>query len=89
MLVKWRRYDEQKHESLMLPIMSRSHGIAYRSSKQSLAVWMKYWVLVLPAAVLATLPWLNQLPVRFSLRTMLIVTALVAVVLGLIAWVRR
>ena len=35
------------------------------------------------------LPWLPWMPGRFSLRTLLIATTLVAVVLGLIVWLRR
>jgi hypothetical protein len=41
------------------------------------------WLLVSLFAALAVLPWLRF---RFSLRTLLIVTMLVAVVLGLIVW---
>ena len=42
-----------------------------------------HWVCVSIAGVLAALPWL---PRRFSLRTLLIATTLVAVVLGIIVW---
>jgi hypothetical protein len=46
-----------------------------------------YWVLVTTMAVLAPLPWL---PIyRFSLRTLLIATTAVAVVLGLIVYLLR
>ena len=44
---------------------------------------LPHWWLVLIAATLAAAPWL---PWRFSLRTLLIATALVAVVLGLVVW---
>jgi hypothetical protein len=44
-------------------------------------VWIPHWVLVLLSAVFAALPWL---PWKFSLRTLLIATTLIAVVLGLI-----
>ena len=46
---------------------------------------LPYWFLVLLTATLAPLPWL---PWKFSLRTLLIATTLVAVVLGLIVWLR-
>jgi hypothetical protein len=42
-----------------------------------------YRSLVLPFAVLAVLPWIR---LRFGLRTLLIATTLIAVVLGLIVW---
>ena len=45
-----------------------------------------YWLLILVAAATAALPWLRY---RFSFRTMLIATTLVAVVLGLIVWAAR
>ena len=48
-----------------------------------------YWMLTLPVATigaLTTLPWIRW---RFSLRTLLIATTLVAVVLGIIVWTTR
>jgi hypothetical protein len=44
-----------------------------------------YWSIVVPTALLAGLPWLSR---RFSLRTLLVATTLVAAVLGLIVWLR-
>jgi hypothetical protein len=45
------------------------------------------WFAVLVCGSIVAIPWL---PVkRFSLRTLLIVTTLVAVVLGLVVWARR
>jgi hypothetical protein len=41
-----------------------------------------------PALSFAALAWLIHLQWQFSLRTLLIVTTLVAVVLGLIVWLR-
>jgi hypothetical protein len=49
-------------------------------------VQMPYWFLVITPALFAALPWARQLRWRFSLRTLLIATTLVAVVLGLIVW---
>jgi hypothetical protein len=51
------------------------------------------WFPVSISMLLAALPWmrltwLRQLSFRFSLRTLLIATTLVAVVLGLIVWLR-
>ncbi len=50
-------------------------------------LFLPYWPVVLLAAVLAAAPWLHRL--RFSLRTLLIATTLVAVVLGLVVWAAR
>ena len=48
-----------------------------------------HWFIVLLFAVSAVIPWLHQLPSRFSLRTLLIATTLVAVVLGTIMLLSR
>jgi hypothetical protein len=45
-----------------------------------IAITVPQWLLVLPVLLLTASPWLRY---RFSLRTLLIVTTLVAVVLGL------
>jgi len=39
-------------------------------------------------AMIAIFPWMRELKWRFSLSTLLIATTLIAVVLGLIAWLR-
>jgi hypothetical protein len=48
-----------------------------------------HWFPVLLTAMLFTVPWIRQLSWRFSLRTLLIATTLVAVVLGLICYAVR
>jgi hypothetical protein len=47
-----------------------------------------HWFLVLLGIGAATAPWIRHLQFRFSLRTLLIATTLVAVVLGLVVWLR-
>jgi hypothetical protein len=49
------------------------------------------WCLVLVLATLATLPWLQKIrwSKRFTTRTLLIATTLVAVVLGVVVWTLR
>ena len=46
---------------------------------------MPIWFVALISGMLAVIPWLPW-SIRFSLRTLLIVTTLVAVVLGCVAW---
>jgi hypothetical protein len=46
-------------------------------------VYLPFWFLVLFAATMAGIPWLRW---RFSLRTLLIATALVAVGLGVVIY---
>jgi hypothetical protein len=45
-----------------------------------------FWLMAIVTSVLAAAPWV---PSRFSLRTLLIATTLVAVLLGLIVWLSR
>jgi hypothetical protein len=51
-------------------------------------LFFPYWALVLSCLVGTVEPWLSWRSKRFSLRTLLIATTLVAVVLGLIVWLR-
>jgi hypothetical protein len=50
------------------------------------SVSISYWLLILADIIIATAPWLRW---RFSLRTLLIATTLVAAVLGLAVWAAR
>jgi hypothetical protein len=50
-------------------------------------IMLPYWFVTLLSAAFGIAPWI-RLPTRFSLRTMLIATTLIAVVLGLIVWLR-
>lgn len=50
-----------------------------------LEVSISYWLLTAATVFVAAAPWLRW---RFSLRTLLIATTFVAVVLGLISWLR-
>ena len=48
-----------------------------------------YWLIVMLLSFLTVAPWIRQLKCRFSLRTLLIATTLVAVVLGAICYAVR
>jgi hypothetical protein len=61
-----------------------SHIVAFSTTQFSFAC--PYWLTIVIAGCLAVAAWL---PWRFSLRTLLIATTLVAVVLGLLVWWRR
>jgi hypothetical protein len=50
---------------------------------------IKYWSAVVLSAAFIILPWLSWLRWRFSLRTLLIATTLIAVGLGLAVWATR
>jgi hypothetical protein len=47
---------------------------------------INFWQPTTLAAAFATTPWIRQLRFRFTLRSLLIATTLVAMVLGLIVW---
>ena len=68
-----------------LPLPSRIWGVAVFRTGQ---IFVPFWFLFLLATTSAALPWVKWSN-RFSLRTLLIVTTLVAVVLGLIAWAAK
>jgi hypothetical protein len=63
------------HDEKRWVYLTNSPGIFY--------VGIPHWFLVMPGVALAGVPWFLG---RFSLRTLLIATTLVAVVLGLIVW---
>ncbi len=58
----------------------------FTSNKRFTAAEFPHWCLAFMLASLAVVPWIRY---RFSLRTLLIATTLVAVVLGLIVWQAR
>jgi hypothetical protein len=60
--------------------------VQYAKSSRAFRIRFPYWSLVLTSAVLIGLPWLRW---HFSLRTLLIATTLVAVVLKLIFYAAR
>jgi hypothetical protein len=56
---------------------------------RSLVIGTRFWLLLSCTAVFAGMPWLPWWSNRFSLRTLLIATTLVAVGLGLIVWLSQ
>ena len=52
-------------------------------------VVIKLYAMLAIASFLATTPWIRLIRWQFSLRTLLIATTLVAVVLGLAVWASR
>jgi hypothetical protein len=63
-----------------------SYALGFGISTTIPAVFMPYWFVVLIVATVATLPWIHW---RFTLRSLLIATTLVAVVLGLVVYAAR
>jgi hypothetical protein len=57
--------------------------VEYMEDSQVYRLRLPYWCLILISVAFAAVPWIHW---RFSLRTLLIATTLVAVVLGLVVW---
>ena len=61
-------------------------GFEWRRSLSMKTIKVPFWFLTLSLSICAGLPWVHW---RFSLRTLLIATTLVAVVLGLVVYATR
>jgi hypothetical protein len=71
---------------LMMPVGGPGRSWSYHSDQLHAYLVFPHRFVVLVFAVLAALPWLHW---RFSLRTLLIATTLIAVVLGAVMWSMR
>jgi hypothetical protein len=70
-------------------IQTFSSGPRYIYEPAGTGVTIGYWFPSMLALAVTTAPWLPWWSIRFSLRTLLIATTLVAVVLGLFAWLSK
>jgi 4-amino-4-deoxy-L-arabinose transferase-like glycosyltransferase len=75
--------DGWRVDTFTMQESSDSFGWIY--AKDQILLQCPYWLITPLIAAAACLPWIK----RFSLRTMLVVTALVAVLLGLVVWLAR
>jgi hypothetical protein len=62
-------------------------GIIMRQSDN--VVYLPIWFLAVLSAVLSAVPWVRQRGWSFSLRSLLVATTLIAVMLGLIVWAAK
>jgi hypothetical protein len=60
------------------------HPVVYTNEGEVLAIIIPIWLPLIVIAPLGALSWVR----RFSLRTLLIATTLIALVLGLVVWLR-
>ena len=81
----WEFVTEPAHDRL--DAIPNNYGFALQYNRPSLYVRIPHWLCVLVAAVFAVMPWV-RIRWRFSLRTLLIVTTLVALLFGLFVWQR-
>jgi hypothetical protein len=69
-----------------LPLAARTQQrLQWKINSENQEVIVPYWCLTLICGIVGAVPWIRW-KLRFSLRTLLIATTLVAVALGLIAW---
>ncbi len=61
-------------------------GFGYLNEGSSSALRIPYWFTIAATCLVAVFPWTPFFSWRFSLRTLLIATTLIAVMLGLIVW---
>jgi hypothetical protein len=82
---KWRFYNDWGGQPLPSYLGFES---SWLSGPIPMNVWsvVPYWFPTLACSLVALFPWLHKLRARFTLRTLLTATTLVAVVLGLIVW---
>ena len=97
--IPWRhsadRIDEidEPAKRLWTPMRDRAplsyFGIRWQTLMPLHLFAIRYWSPIVLSATFAIVPWLFQLKWRFTLRTLLIATTLVAVMLGLAVYVAR
>jgi hypothetical protein len=63
-------------------------GFGMLNEANELAITMPYWFVVLVVGAPGFAPW-SRVKYRFSLRTLFIATSILAIVLGMIAWLDR
>jgi hypothetical protein len=71
--------------SRSIDVATSIKGQRFVWGKTNGVIWVPGWLLVLVAGLSSAIPWLHW-PRRFSLRTLLIATTLVAGAMGLIVW---
>ena len=81
----WTKLSNPADEWLALGGYSHSRIWGFFEIKAT-AVVIPFWCSLVVVATIASIVWVRQLRWRFSLRTLLFATTLVAVVLGLIVW---
>jgi hypothetical protein len=66
-----------------------SFGFRYATARGVRWPVFQYWSPAIFCASLSVLPWVDRIPYRFSLRTLLIATTIIAALLGLGVWAVR
>jgi hypothetical protein len=85
----WRSNPPEKAKRVSKNLADLTHaGFLFSFPPQATVVVLPHWFLAIAALVIGAVPWLKP-TTRFSLRTMFLVTALIAIALGVIAYAIR
>jgi hypothetical protein len=77
-------YLQSRNSNKMPPISALLGGIS--TAGWGFEMFIPDWFLLITFVAMGAAPWIRQRSWQFSLRTLLIATTLIAVVLGLIVW---
>jgi hypothetical protein len=69
--------------------LTNGYGFGSYNGPDSRSLVFPAWLAVFIVAAAAILPWMRRLPYRFSLRTLLMATTLIAAGLGVLVWLSR
>ncbi len=83
---QWRTTHRNRADGSSIDFPRSAIGLGGESTSTHLLLYLPYWFLFGMACFSTASPWLR---LRFSVRTLLIATTLVAVVLGLIVWAAK
>jgi hypothetical protein len=78
----------EMHQAGSIIHSGATHGFLLRREPKSLRIGLPHWLLAFASVCLAAAPWIRW-KLSFSLRTLLIGTTTVAVVLGLVVYATR
>ena len=81
----WEVLDDKPHPLVAAQPPYRFAGGRWNCTNSLSIVAVPHLLLATIVAIVGSAPWIKQIP-RFSLRTLLLATTLIALVLGLIVW---
>lgn len=80
-------FGTERHK--LLHVESGPSSLTLRSMRNAMSLVVPHYLIAIMVAAFAVLPWTGSIRWRFSIRSLLILTTIVAIVLGLIVWAMR
>jgi hypothetical protein len=84
----WEKVEPHEYRSFAGTKVMSAAGFEIRTPSEGVAVTIPFFAILVIASMCGIAPWTYSLR-RFSLRTMLIATTLIAFMLGLAIWLTR